>query len=129
MDSGADRSDDALLARIAAGNREAFSAVFARYAPRVKSYLLRLGAPGAIAEDLAQDAMLSVWRRAADKTVKPRTRRQSSSNDPHKRAADDAEPGIDRAGLSPSPVGGRKSTDFNISGRAARRRQRPAWRQ
>jgi RNA polymerase sigma-70 factor (ECF subfamily) len=65
MDSGADRSDDALLARIAAGDREAFAAVFARYAPRVKSYLLRLGAAGAGAEDLAQDAMLAVWRRAA----------------------------------------------------------------
>lgn len=65
MDSGADRSDDALLVRIAAGDREAFASVFARYAPRVKSYLLRLGAPGAIAEDLAQDAMVSVWRRAA----------------------------------------------------------------
>ncbi len=65
MDSGADRTEDALLSRIAAGDREAFAAVFARYAPRVKSYLLRLGAPGAIAEDLAQDAMLSVWRRAA----------------------------------------------------------------
>jgi RNA polymerase sigma-70 factor, ECF subfamily len=65
MDSGADRSDDAFLARIAAGDREAFAAVFARYAPRVKSYLLRLGAAGAIAEDLSQDAMLSVWRRAA----------------------------------------------------------------
>lgn len=65
MDSGADRSDDGLLVRIAAGDREAFAAAFARYAPRVKSYLLRLGAPAAIAEDLAQDAMLSVWRRAA----------------------------------------------------------------
>jgi len=64
MDS-ADRSDDMLLTRIAAGDRDAFAAAFMRYAPRVKSYLLRLGAPGAIAEDLAQDAMLSVWRRAA----------------------------------------------------------------
>ncbi|HYD72015.1 MAG TPA: sigma-70 family RNA polymerase sigma factor [Candidatus Binatia bacterium] len=65
MDSGVDRGDDALLVRIAGGDREAFAAAFARYAPRVKSYLLRLGAPGAIAEDLAQDAMVSVWRRAA----------------------------------------------------------------
>lgn len=65
MDSSADRSDDALLVRIAGGDREAFASVFARYAPKVKSYLLRLGAPGAIAEDLAQDALLSVWRRAA----------------------------------------------------------------
>jgi RNA polymerase sigma-70 factor, ECF subfamily len=64
MDSGADRSDDALLVRIAAADREAFAHLFGRYAPRVKSYLLRLGALNAVAEDLAQEAMLSVWRRA-----------------------------------------------------------------
>lgn len=64
MDSP-DRSDDLLLTRIAGGDRGAFAQLFARYAPKVKSYLLRLGAPGAIAEDLAQDAMLSVWRRSA----------------------------------------------------------------
>lgn len=65
MDSGDDRSDDRLLTRIGAGDRDAFASMFTRYAPKVKSYLMRLGAPGAIAEDLAQDAMLSVWRRAA----------------------------------------------------------------
>lgn len=64
VDSGADRNDNALLVRVASGDREAFAAVFARYAPRVKSYLLRLGATGAMAEDIAQDAMVSVWRRA-----------------------------------------------------------------
>jgi RNA polymerase sigma-70 factor (ECF subfamily) len=31
----------------------------------VKGYLMRLGAPAAVAEDLMQDAMVSVWRRAA----------------------------------------------------------------
>jgi RNA polymerase sigma-70 factor, ECF subfamily len=30
----------------------------------VKGYLIRLGAAGAIAEDLAQDAMVNIWRRA-----------------------------------------------------------------
>jgi RNA polymerase sigma-70 factor (ECF subfamily) len=39
--------------------------VFAAYAGKVKGYLLRLGAPSAAAEDLAQEAMVSVWRRAA----------------------------------------------------------------
>lgn len=58
-------SDEALLARIAAGDREAFAHLFERYAGRVKSYLVRLGARPAAAEDLAQDAMVSVWRRAA----------------------------------------------------------------
>jgi RNA polymerase sigma-70 factor, ECF subfamily len=57
--------DVALMAGVAAGDRAAFAALFARYAPRVKSYLMRLGAPGAGAEDLAQDALINVWRRAA----------------------------------------------------------------
>jgi RNA polymerase sigma-70 factor (ECF subfamily) len=58
-------SDEDLLVRISAGDRTAFEAIFNRYAPRVKSYLMRLGAGAAAAEDLAQEAMISVWRRAA----------------------------------------------------------------
>lgn len=58
-------SDDILLTRIAGGDREAFASLFQRYAGRIKSYLLRLGAPGGLAEDLAQDVMVSAWRRAA----------------------------------------------------------------
>jgi RNA polymerase sigma-70 factor, ECF subfamily len=63
-DSG-DASDEALLTRVATGDREAFALFFERYAAKVKSYLVRLGARGAQAEDLAQDAMVAVWRRAA----------------------------------------------------------------
>ncbi|HYD89424.1 MAG TPA: sigma-70 family RNA polymerase sigma factor [Vitreimonas sp.] len=58
-------SDEILLARIAASDRAAFALFFERYAARVKAYLIRLGARGAMAEDLAQDAMVAVWRRAA----------------------------------------------------------------
>jgi len=64
VDSNADDTDEALLVRIAAGDRTAFGTLFAKYAPKVKGYLIRLGAAGAIAEDLAQDAMVSVWPRA-----------------------------------------------------------------
>src|SRR5688572_8591601 len=64
-DRTAPDGDEALLARIAAGDRDAFALFFGRYAGKVKSYLIRLGARGAQAEDLAQDAMVSVWRRAA----------------------------------------------------------------
>jgi RNA polymerase sigma-70 factor (ECF subfamily) len=46
-------------------DREAFATLFAHYAPRVKSYMMRLGAPAEAAEELAQEAMLTVWRRAA----------------------------------------------------------------
>lgn len=55
----------ALLAAIAArGDREAFARLFAHFAPRVKGYLMRLGLPDARAEELAQETMLTVWRRA-----------------------------------------------------------------
>lgn len=56
----------ALIRRIAQdADRAAFGMLFAHYAPRVKSYLLRLGADNGLAEDLVQDVMLTVWRRAA----------------------------------------------------------------
>jgi RNA polymerase sigma-70 factor (ECF subfamily) len=58
-------SDEALLARTARGDREAFALLFRAYAGKVKGYLVRLGAPTAAAEDLMQDAMVSIWRRAA----------------------------------------------------------------
>ena len=57
---------DALIGRIAAAaDREAFAELFRHFAPRVKSYALRLGASGHAAEELAQETMLSVWRKAA----------------------------------------------------------------
>lgn len=58
-------SDEALIARTARGDREAFAQLFGAYAGKVKGYLVRLGASPAAAEDLMQDAMVSVWRRAA----------------------------------------------------------------
>ncbi len=45
-------------------DRAAFADLFAFFAPRVKMYLLRLGAGDAMAEELAQDVMLTVWRKA-----------------------------------------------------------------
>ena len=55
----------ALLVAIAATrDREMFARLFAYYVPRVKAYLMRKGVDGALAEELAQEAMLIVWRRA-----------------------------------------------------------------
>ena len=48
----------------AAGDRAAFGRIFAFYGPRVKAYLRRLGSEDGVAEDLTQEVMLSVWRRA-----------------------------------------------------------------
>lgn len=54
-----------MLVRVAAHqDRAAFSELFAYYAPRVKSWLLRLGADNAQAEEIAQDVMVTVWRKA-----------------------------------------------------------------
>jgi RNA polymerase sigma-70 factor (ECF subfamily) len=63
-DAPAPVSEAQLLARIAARDREAFAALFVRVAPVVKGYLLRLGCTGAAAEELAQDVMLTMWRKA-----------------------------------------------------------------
>jgi RNA polymerase sigma factor (sigma-70 family) len=64
-----DRDSDAfadLLERIAArGDRAAFATLFDHYAPRVKGYLGRLGLEPGRAEDLTQDVMVAVWRKAA----------------------------------------------------------------
>jgi len=46
-------------------DRAAFTRVFAYYAPRVKAYLARLGLDGAQAEEVAQEVMVAVWRKAA----------------------------------------------------------------
>ncbi len=45
-------------------DRAAFAGLFAFFAPRVKAYVLRLGAGSAQAEELAQEVMITVWRKA-----------------------------------------------------------------
>ena len=59
------RELNALLGRVAQErDRAAFASLFGHFAPRVKAYLLRMGAAPALAEDLAQEALLSLWRKA-----------------------------------------------------------------
>jgi RNA polymerase sigma-70 factor, ECF subfamily len=57
-------SDEDLLRRIATQDREAFARLFDRYALRIKAFMLRGGAAEADAEEIAQDVMVSIWRRA-----------------------------------------------------------------
>jgi len=45
-------------------DREAFAALFEHFAPRLKAWLMKSGASASAAEDFAQDAMLTVWRKA-----------------------------------------------------------------
>ena len=43
---------------------EAFSQLFNHFAPRVKAFLIKSGAPETVAEDCAQDVMITLWRKA-----------------------------------------------------------------
>jgi RNA polymerase sigma factor (sigma-70 family) len=55
-----------LIGRIAAhGDRDAFRLLFEHFAPRVKGLMLKAGASGEEAEEIAQDTLLAVWRKAA----------------------------------------------------------------
>jgi RNA polymerase sigma factor (sigma-70 family) len=57
---------DFLLRRVAeTRDRTAFQELFEHFAPRLKAYGMRLGSPAPVAEDLAQEAMLTLWRKAA----------------------------------------------------------------
>ncbi|MGE0564958.1 MAG: sigma-70 family RNA polymerase sigma factor [Pseudolabrys sp.] len=46
-------------------DRTAFAALFAHYAPRIKAMLMRMGVDAGSAEDIAQDTMVAIWRKAA----------------------------------------------------------------
>jgi RNA polymerase sigma factor, sigma-70 family len=54
-----------LVATIAhSGDRQAFARLFAFYAPRLKTFLSRQGFGASDCDDLIQDTMLAVWRKA-----------------------------------------------------------------
>lgn len=57
-------ADSDLLVRIAAQDRAAFAELFERFAGRVKSFLLRYAMPDDQAEEIAQEVMVQVWRKA-----------------------------------------------------------------
>lgn len=55
-----------LLHAVGAGrDRAAFAALFRHFGPRLKAFFMRSGLSAGIAEDLAQETMLSVWRKAS----------------------------------------------------------------
>lgn len=45
-------------------DKTAFKRLFDHYAPRLKGFVMRAGAPQAQAEDIVQDVMLTIWRKA-----------------------------------------------------------------
>lgn len=61
------KSDDLadLMCKVGQGDRDAFASLFNYLAPRIKAYLMRLGSEPALAEDLAQDVMVTIWHKAS----------------------------------------------------------------
>lgn len=58
-------SFEALIVAVAERrDRKAFADLFGHFAPRIKTYLQRGGLAGAIAEDMMQDVLLTVWNKA-----------------------------------------------------------------
>jgi RNA polymerase sigma-70 factor, ECF subfamily len=45
-------------------DRGAFASLFIRFAPKLKTYLLRCGVSEQLAEEVAQETLLAVWRKA-----------------------------------------------------------------
>src|SRR5512143_940029 len=72
VSSAADRrlpTDDEIKAWMRAvaeaADRPAFAALFRHFAPRIKGFLQRGGADEPLAEELAQETLVVLWRRAA----------------------------------------------------------------
>jgi len=47
-----------------AGDREAFALLFRHFAPRVKAFLVRSGAAEALAEEMTQEVMATLWNKS-----------------------------------------------------------------
>jgi len=56
---------DCIVRIAAAQDRAAFETLFRHFAPRLKSYFARRGGDPALAEEITQETMVSVWRSAA----------------------------------------------------------------
>lgn len=61
-----DVCDSELLARSASGDRRAFDRIVVRYGPLALRLAARIAPDRESAEDIAQEAMVRIWRRAAD---------------------------------------------------------------
>ncbi|MBX3502675.1 MAG: sigma-70 family RNA polymerase sigma factor [Alphaproteobacteria bacterium] len=61
---GADDSADLIEAVARHRDRAAFAELFRRFAPRVKAFVMRSGADPDTAQEVAQETMVLVWRRA-----------------------------------------------------------------
>ncbi len=64
ISQSARRMSDLLKFVAERGDPAAFQTLFQTYAPRVKAYMMRQGADAGMAEELAQETLFAVWRKA-----------------------------------------------------------------
>ena len=59
-----------LLEKIADSDKNAFANLFSEISPKIKGFLMRLGSTDILAEEILQETMLAVWKKASyfDKT-------------------------------------------------------------
>ena len=62
---GADELAGLVQTVAARRDREAFAALFRHFGPRLKTFFMRGGMSAGLAEDLVQETMLSLWRKAS----------------------------------------------------------------
>src|SRR6476620_11179086 len=60
-----DEAAELIEAIAARQDRAAFASLFRHYAPRVKSFIMRGGTDAEAAQEVAQEALIMVWRKAA----------------------------------------------------------------
>ncbi|GGF47263.1 RNA polymerase sigma factor [Azorhizobium oxalatiphilum] len=60
-----DAFNQMILAIATRADRDAFASLFRHFAPRLKTFLMRSGLSATAAEEIAQETMLNVWRKAA----------------------------------------------------------------
>lgn len=61
----ADEAADIIEAIAARHDRAGFARLFSHFAPRIKSFIMRGGGDAEAAQEVAQEAMVLVWRKAA----------------------------------------------------------------
>jgi RNA polymerase sigma-70 factor (ECF subfamily) len=61
----ADEAADLIEAIVAGQDRAAFAKLFRHFAPRVRAFIVRGGADTESAQEVAQEALTTVWRKAA----------------------------------------------------------------
>lgn len=65
QDSAVDGMNDLLAAVAENRDRAAFRTVFDHFAPRLKAFMYRQGTDPGMAEEIVQETMVNVWRKAA----------------------------------------------------------------